>query len=171
MKRDTNSFATFGDRLSFAMRKEKINQSELSRLLKCTQPTIHGYLENKVFPRPYHAQALAYYTKVRFKWLFYNRGRWSYEGNYPMIEFWNSIGDRICFLIWTRERNILETSKGIKMSYAAVEMWIEGKRNPSPSSVDRLISFFSVPYDWLCHGLGEPGWGDLLASPYKDKDQ
>jgi transcriptional regulator with XRE-family HTH domain len=140
----------FCDRLRFAMYKRHLSQMKLSRILDLTQPLIHYWLKGSDLPRKYHAQKLAWALRVDYLWLTTGEGEPFAFRTYPIERFWGDFAERIAYLLWTRNMNIMDLRSALDKE--TVSMWLDKIRTPTDLDFKTLAELFSCPKEWLMNG-------------------
>ena len=140
----------FGGRLQDAMNYQNISQLQLSKKIGISQPEIHLWLKSDSFPRLAVAQRLAFTLDISYLWLKYGDGEMEIKGNdIPFHEYWSNFPDRLSYHMWTRKKSPVTLCKKINVSYAAIEMWMEGKRRPNEENLLKLTEYFKLSDNWL----------------------
>jgi transcriptional regulator with XRE-family HTH domain len=142
--------AGFNDRLKFVMQKRHQSQLALSRILDVTQPLIHYWLKGSDLPRKYHAQKLAWALRVDYAWLITGDGKPFAFQLYPLEKFWVDFAERLAYLLWTRNMNVMNLRTVIDKN--TVNMWLDKQRSPTENDLSNLSEFFSCPRNWLMSG-------------------
>jgi transcriptional regulator with XRE-family HTH domain len=140
----------FHERLKFAMGRRAFSQSALARKVDITQPLVHYWLKGSDLPRKYHAQKLAWALGVSYDWLTLGIKEPFAFRIYPIDEFWSAFPERLAYLLWIKELNIIKLKKIVKKETAS--MWLDGDRYPTDEDLDTLSKYLMCSKIWLVNG-------------------
>jgi hypothetical protein len=140
----------FHTRLKVSMERKLYSQLGLSKILDVKQPTIHYWLKGSDLPRKYVAQKLAWTLGVSYEWLMHGVGSAYGFEQYPIEEFWSSFPERLAYLLWRRDMNVIQLQD--EVGKATVNMWLDKIRTPTEIDYHFLANYFNCDKNWLMHG-------------------
>lgn len=141
----------YSERLRHVMNRTSISQTALSQKVGVSQAEISNFCRAHSLPRLPLAQKIAFTLDVPYKYLNYGIGTEKHSSQiYRLTEFWDSFTERLCYLLWTRNKSQLEFSKACPDKASA--QWFEESRSPSESSLTWCSEYLSSPVEFLIYG-------------------
>jgi len=141
--------STFGDRLKALRKAKKMNQTQLAKVIGCSQPTVHDYEKGGVSPSIEGLQKIANEYKVNMNWLLTGEGDMYLSANIPVSDNFKELTQMLETMIDNKFATYFKN--GVAFPDDASPHWhmrIQGEiacGNPMPFVEDVSDHMISVP--------------------------
>ena len=139
---------TIGTRIATIAKEQGLNQSALAKALNITPASVSTMISGKTQPSPQTIQQIC--------------DKFGYDKNWLLTGEMNpgssnaAVSGRIKIVMAGNSLTQTSLAKALRVNQSSVSLWLSGRANPSPQSLQQIADKYGYNFDWLSTGEGEP---------------